>query len=246
MLYISQPLGLSNLQHILASTPWTLTGRTGVGFSYYDERPGHIDSSGLFQNGSSGSKYGRYPQIDPKVDTTKLAAISAWHILQGFLGALPQLDARITLSKSFNLWSESYGGHYGPAFSKHFEEQNKLIADGTTKGVPLNFDTLGVGNGLIDSKIQSPFYPKFAVNNTYGIKTVNDTVVQQMTSNVYRPGGCIDSMNTCASANVSTSTGKSRCSSAQVACAANVETLWELNTDRGGRHTHPFCNTSLL
>ncbi len=207
----------------------------GVGFSYYDERPGHIDSNGLFQNGSSGSAYGRYPQIDPSVDTTELAAISAWHILQGFLDALPQLDARTASPKSFNLWTESYGGHYGPGFSKYFEEQNRMIANGTAKGVPLTLDTLGIGNGLVDSKIQTPFYPTFAVNNTYGIKTVDKSVVQVMINNVNKPGGCIDRMNACASVNVSTSGGKSVCASAQAACAGLVETTWEASSDRGGQ-----------
>lgn len=42
-------------------------------------------------------------------DTTNLAAKAAWEVLQGFLGGLPKLDSRIK-SKSFNLWTESYGG----------------------------------------------------------------------------------------------------------------------------------------
>lgn len=42
-------------------------------------------------------------------DTTNLAAKATWEVLQGFLGGLPKMDARIK-SKSFNLWTESYGG----------------------------------------------------------------------------------------------------------------------------------------
>lgn len=42
-------------------------------------------------------------------DTTNLAAEATWEVLQGFLGALPKLDSKIK-SKSFNLWTESYGG----------------------------------------------------------------------------------------------------------------------------------------
>lgn len=58
-----------------------------------------------------------YPVIDATaIDTTDLAAISAWHILQGFYSGLPQLDSKVG-SKSFNLFTESYGGHYGPSVS---------------------------------------------------------------------------------------------------------------------------------
>lgn len=37
-------------------------------------------------------------------------------------------------------------------------------------------DTLGIINGIIDEQIQAPYYPEFAVNNTYGIKSINDTI----------------------------------------------------------------------
>lgn len=42
-------------------------------------------------------------------DTTELAAVAAWEVLQGFYAALPQLDAKVHSTK-FNLWTESYGG----------------------------------------------------------------------------------------------------------------------------------------
>lgn len=89
------------------------------------------------------------------LDTTDLSAVAAWHVLQGFLGALPQLDATIT-SKEFNLWTESYGGHYGPAFFNYFYQQNQMIANGTSQGIQLNFNTLGIGNGIIDEYTQAP------------------------------------------------------------------------------------------
>jgi hypothetical protein len=42
-------------------------------------------------------------------DTTDLAAMAAWEVLQGFYAALPQLDSKVHSTK-FNLWTESYGG----------------------------------------------------------------------------------------------------------------------------------------
>jgi hypothetical protein len=38
------------------------------------------------------------------IDTTELAAIAAWEILQGFYQLLPQLDSEVE-SKEFNLWT---------------------------------------------------------------------------------------------------------------------------------------------
>lgn len=39
-------------------------------------------------------------------------------------------------------------------------------------GIQLDFNTLGIINGIIDEGIQAGYYPEFAVNNTYGIKAV--------------------------------------------------------------------------
>lgn len=95
MLFLSQPLG--------------------VGFSYGNEQVGSLNpDTGAFENASFAGPQGRYPVINATaLDTTDLAAVAAWHVLQGFLGGLPQLDGGIT-SREFNLWTESYGGHYGP------------------------------------------------------------------------------------------------------------------------------------
>jgi carboxypeptidase D len=62
--------------------------------------------------------------------------------------------------------------HYGPAFFNYFYEQNQKIADGSVEGIHLDFNSLGIINGIIDEAIQAPHYPEFAVNNTYGIKAV--------------------------------------------------------------------------
>lgn len=84
------------------------------------------------------------------VDTTELAAIAAY---QALFYDLPQFDCEIK-SRSLNLWTESYGGRYGPVFYDYFYEQNRATATGSVEGVLLNFDSLGIGNGLIDYAIQ--------------------------------------------------------------------------------------------
>jgi hypothetical protein len=109
MLYLSQPIG--------------------TGFSYSEESPGTLNDLGDFEPPSVAGIDGgsianpkrnirlmlivptEWPVIDPyTVDTTQLAAVAAWHTIQGFLTNLPRLDSKIK-SKNFNLWTESYGGH---------------------------------------------------------------------------------------------------------------------------------------
>jgi len=99
-----------------------LSQPVGVGFSYQEEALGSMNEvTGGFINASSAPPTGRYPILDPidvgEIDTTDLAAMAAWHVLQGFLSGLPQLDAKVDIGegcsfKEFNLWTESYGGEY--------------------------------------------------------------------------------------------------------------------------------------
>ena len=170
MLYLSQPIG--------------------VGFSYETADVGSYDNRSNFLNASQATPNGRFSMVNPyRYDTTYLAAVGAWEILQAFLSELPTLDNEVD-NKTFNLWTESYGGHYGPQFYEYFYEQNEMIANGTQNGTCLIMDTLGIGNGIIDEYIQAPYYPEFAVNNTYGIKAVNDTIYSFMKTAFYIPNGC--------------------------------------------------------
>lgn len=159
----------------------------GTGFSYQYKGNGSLNyETGGFENATQAPPDGVYPILDPvdlgTINTTDLAAVATWHALQGFLSGLPQLDGKIGEDKSFNLWTESYGGHYGPAFFRYFDDQNNAIENGTVKGYPLRFNTLGIGNGIVDEYVQAPYYPVMAVNNTYGIKAYNDTVRHRRSS----------------------------------------------------------------
>ena len=219
MLFISQPLG--------------------VGFSYSEEELGSLNPyTGEFEPASFGGVDGRWPVINATaIDTTDLAAVATWHILQGFLSALPQLDATLgpsSTGKTFNLWTESYGGHYGPAFFDYFYQQNMAISNGTVNGTYLNFDTLGIGNGIIDEYIQAPYYPEFAVNNTYGIKAVNDTVYEFMKFACYAEQfGCLAQIDACRQVNRSTEVGQLYCEQATDQCRTNVEGPYYTFSGRG-------------
>ncbi|KAH6709195.1 carboxypeptidase-like protein S1 [Leptodontidium sp. MPI-SDFR-AT-0119] len=209
MLFLSQPLG--------------------VGFSYGSEGEG----TGTYQNSSINGVQGRYPVINASaLDTTDLSAAAAWHVLQGFLGGLPQLDSNIT-SKEFNLWTESYGGHYGPAFFNYFYEQNEMIANGSSQGIQLNFNTLGVINGIIDEYTQAPYYPEFAVNNTYGIKAVNDTIYNYQKFALNMIFGCLDQITMCRATNLTTLSDQAICTEAENMCRDNVEGPYYYYSGRG-------------
>ncbi|KAF2143268.1 uncharacterized protein K452DRAFT_247675 [Aplosporella prunicola CBS 121167] len=216
LLFISQPLG--------------------AGYSYSEEEPGSLETtqgSGAFVNASEAEPTGTWPVVDASIlDTTDLAAVATWHVLQGFYSALPQLDSEVN-SKVFNLYTESYGGHYGPAFYNYFYEQNQLIANGTNPGTELTFNTLGVGNGIIDAYVQAPHYPRFAVNNTYGIKAINDTTYNYANFALNMPAGCLAQIRNCRASDINSPTEQSICAQAADMCRDNVEGPYENIGNRG-------------
>ncbi|KAI4279324.1 MAG: hypothetical protein LQ337_000355 [Flavoplaca oasis] len=216
MLFISQPLG--------------------VGFSYSESEPGSLNPfTGETENSTFGVS-GRWPIINAsELDTTDLSAIATWHVLQGFLANLPQLDSRIgSGTKQFNLWTESYGGHYGPAFFNYFYEQNEMIRNGTTNGTELIFDTLGIANGIFDLYTQAPYYPEFTQYNSYGIQLVNETVYEYMKFACNMPlYGCLAQVDACRQVNRSTEIGQLYCQQATDQCRTNVEQPYYVFGGRG-------------
>ena len=129
---------------------------------------------------------------------TENAARSLWHFAQVWFQTFPNYkpnDDRISL------WTESYGGHYGPAFVNFFREQNEKIANGTWTDAgetyEMHLDTLGIINGCIDSMVQELSYPQMAYNNTYGIQAINQSVYQQSLDAWDGPGGLKELIETC-------------------------------------------------
>ena len=103
--------------------------------------------------------------INRTANSTAHAAHALWHFAQTWFFEFPYYqpaDDRISL------WAESYGGHYGPAFFRFFQQQNEKIANGSSseKGAKyIHLDTLGIVNGLIDMVIQGEAYIQFPYNN---------------------------------------------------------------------------------
>ena len=202
-----------------------LSQPVGVGFSYattkvgyYNHHTYHVEKEPI-----KGETEGRYQRVNPyRFDTTLAAAHGAWEILQGFFTNLPHLDPTVK-NMTFNLWTESYGGHYGPVFYDYFYQQNALIASQQQTGIELRMDTLGIINGIVDELIQAPYYPEFARYNTYGIKAVNETIYQFMKTAFYIPAGCLDKVKQCAKFDKDTLEGMINCRIATEICRDLVE-----------------------
>ncbi|KAH7211436.1 Alpha/Beta hydrolase protein [Fusarium oxysporum] len=94
--------------------------------------------------------------------STLAAAPRVWNLLQAFYAQFPEYENR-----DFGLFTESYGGHYGPEFAFYFEQQNAAIDAGKIKGEKINLVALGINNGWIDPGNQYRDYIDYAANNTY-------------------------------------------------------------------------------
>ena len=142
-------------------------------------------------------------------NTTEIAAHAIWHFLQGWLSAFPQYNpgkrpnSTTTEPTGVNLFTESYGGLYGPVFASTWEDLNGLRQNGTfsmSRTIEISLASLGIINGYIDTKIQTPYYPKFANNNTYGIEAIDTTTMYNTLAQFRAPGGCSDLIAECRAA----------------------------------------------
>src|ERR1700759_377013 len=88
----------------------------------------------------AGFSYG-----EGNIDTTNNAAPLVWKLLQAFYTKFPQYKSR-----DFGIFTESYGGHYGPGFTKYILDQNDAIDQGKLTGQKVNVIALGINNGWIN------------------------------------------------------------------------------------------------
>ncbi|KAF7770895.1 hypothetical protein Agabi119p4_6869 [Agaricus bisporus var. burnettii] len=146
------------------------------------------------------------------ISTTAAAAADVWNFTQIWLS-----DPRFLRyqNRDLGIWTESYGGHYGPAFASYFLSQNEAIASGQLEGIPLNLKTMGVGNGLVAPLIQYQGILDYASNNTY--RTFNSSDLSLVTAAWEKPKGCKDQIATCYNNGTD-----AECSNAQEFCNLNV------------------------
>lgn len=115
----------------------------------------------------------------------------------------------------------------------YFYNQNQLIKNGSSSGIPLSFDSLTVINGIIDQYVQAPYYPEFSRHNTYNISLYNQSVYDYTQYALYMPNGCLSQLEFCAEVDRSTWSGQAACAEAANMCRDNVEGVYYNFGDRG-------------
>ncbi|KAG6329228.1 hypothetical protein ID866_9862 [Astraeus odoratus] len=93
--------------------------------------------------------------------------------------------------REFIFATESYGGHYGPAFVTYFNDQNAKIASGAISGELLFVSALLMNN--------------FARNAPGYGQLVSNEVLANISHGLWNNGGCIDQLETCYAAENSAS-----------------------------------------
>ncbi|OCK87501.1 carboxypeptidase S1, CPD-S1 [Cenococcum geophilum 1.58] len=130
------------------------------------------------------------------VTSTVTAAPYVWKLLQAFYTQFPQYENR-----DFGIFTESYGGHYGPEFAHYTQQQNSAIDAGSVTGQKINLVALGINNG---------YY-----NNTY------KSLISQSSYNSYMSrynSDCLPAIQACTS-----SRSNSACSNADNTCYNDIE-----------------------
>lgn len=157
------------------------------------------------QPAGTGFSYGT-----DSVTSTVTAAPFVWALLQAFYTQFPQYENR-----DFAIFTESYGGHYGPEFAYYIEEQNEAIAKGTITGHTINLIALGINNGWFDPTLQFKAYIDYAYNNSYNQLISSSEYTSYM--NTYNKN-CLPALNSCKS-----SGSNSACVSADNTCYNDIE-----------------------
>ncbi|KAI1462995.1 uncharacterized protein F4812DRAFT_288667 [Daldinia caldariorum] len=153
-----------------------------TGFSYNVSTKGLLDleTSNIVpmdsdNQGSNTCIPGVFASQNPEstANSTDIAAIHFRNYLQAWTVSFSKHD---TGDSSTSIWTESYGGRYGPSFSAFIHEQNIRIKDGSLTDVEtLNLTTLGIINGCVDLLVQETSAPEFAHDgNSYNIAGITD------------------------------------------------------------------------
>lgn len=91
-----------------------------------------------------------------------------------------------------------YGGYYGPAIFRWWQQQNEKIDSGTLEAHYLHLDTLGIENGCIDAVSQIHSWPTYAYNNTYDLQMINSSIYEDFNNLLDAPiTGCVALIQAC-------------------------------------------------
>jgi hypothetical protein len=195
MLFIDQPTQVGLSYDELVNATLNTLGEKIVSPPQY-VFPAFANPNGTFPTGRQYSTQ----------NTSMIAASASWHFLQGFLSAFPQYNPGTDPSRTgteasgINLFAESYGGIYGPVFADYFDGQNEKRLTGAipyNSTLDIRVASLGIVNGMVDEEIQAPWWPKFAYDNSYGIRLIDQTTELNLLSAFNDVSGCRELIQTC-------------------------------------------------
>ncbi|GAB1217049.1 hypothetical protein ATERTT37_006271 [Aspergillus terreus] len=184
MLYIDQPVQTGFSYDIATNgTLDLLSGNVIPG----SDAQGPFNRTGTFSS----------QRLTSTANTTANAARHLWNFAQVWL---QEFDVYKEQSKNdrVSIWTESYGGRYGPGFAAYFHQQNERIASTHGTFAPINLDTLGVINGCIDLRTQETADPDYAYKgNTFGVTAINESQWHDAINAYEKPYGCRDQIDNC-------------------------------------------------
>ena len=189
MLYIDQPVQVGYSYDV--PTNCTVDEVSGL-VSVADFSDGVPEQNNTFLVGTLASQ-----NLTWTANSTVHAAHALWHFAQTWFEEFPHYKPN---DEKISIWTESYGGKYGPAFTNFFQQQNDRIANGTISGPGTHYihlDTLGIINGCIDNLYQDRSYAEFAYNNTYGIQAINQSMYEHAIYMLEKSGGIEDQIRKC-------------------------------------------------
>ena len=189
MLYIDQPVQAGFSYDTPTNCTWDLISGNRTVADFSNEVP---EQNNTFLVGTLGSQ-----NETRSPNSTAHAAHALWHFAQVWFEEFTPYKPN---DEKISIWTESYGGKYGPAFTAFFAEQNDKVAKGIISGPGTHYihlDTLGLVNTCIDSLDSGRSYPDMAFNNTYGIQAVNESIYKQAVFEWERAGGLVDRITAC-------------------------------------------------
>ncbi|GKZ30320.1 hypothetical protein AbraIFM66950_008742 [Aspergillus brasiliensis] len=238
MLYIEQPVQTGFSYDVLRNgTVDLLSGEISVDID--------IDATVPVQNETF--LVGTLPSQDVEgtLNGTVNGGRALWVALQVWLGEFEEYTSTVGGEGGddrVSIWTESYGGRYGPAYTALFQEMNERIESGEVGiGKKIHLDTLGIINGCVDLLVQVPSFPEMAYNNTYGIEGINRTLYDRAMDNWSKPGGCRDMIIECRDAGElgdplmygDNETVNRVCTEASTYCIQEIKSLYTNTSGRG-------------
>ncbi|KXT14920.1 hypothetical protein AC579_3052 [Pseudocercospora musae] len=194
LLFIDQPVQVGYSYDVLTNITYNLAAddEEEVAIMPADFTNGVPEQNNTFLIGTMASQ-----NVKHTANSTQHAALATWHFAQTFFTEFPHLKPN---DERISLFTESYGGHYGPGFMDFFLHQNEKIKKGEMSGNGahyLHLSTLGIINGCIDAPDMMSSEIEMAFNNTYGIRAISQDQYDWAMNEFYRTGGALDDIKKC-------------------------------------------------